>query len=59
MNVVLLILDFLSQCKCRRAACETYFKLLVSAVSIFVFVVVGVVFVVVFWFLSAVSMVHS
>ena len=46
-------------CKCRRRVCRSQFKLLVSEVSIFVFGVVGVVLVVVFLFLSSVSVVHS
>ena len=50
------VFDF---CKCRRRVCRSQFKLLVSEVSIFVFGVVGVVLVVVFLFLSSVSVVHS
>ena len=46
-------------CKCRRRVCRPQFKLLVSELSIFVFGVVGVVLVVVFLFLSSVSVVPS
>ena len=44
--------------ECQRRVCLSYFQLLVCVVSIFVFGVVGVVVVVVFGFLSSVSMMH-
>ena len=44
--------------ECWGRVCRSYFKLLVSVVSNFVFGVVGVVVVVVFGFLSSVSMMH-
>ena len=45
--------------ECRSRVCRYYFKLFVSVVSIFVFGVVNVVVVVVFGFLSSVSMMHQ
>ena len=57
-------IEYLASCsfylrECRRRVCRSYFKLFVSVVSIFVFGVVNVVVVVVFGFLSSVSMMHQ